>query len=327
MQEDYNSSHTGQQIDNAIDRVIEAEGNGGIKTATPKLTEEQKNALLSLHREYWRDYNDNTFEYENITQQTHLGTAATRNSYANKDTAISQQDVGKYKIQCALYCQLLWMGRSPSDFKANTEDYLPNITKVFNWGYYFNFALRKSVYGIVRQQPTTSPYFGFVKPNLDSYVGSYSYNTSYTGATDDPYGMGQTFTNFMGASEMARELYEIGCEIPYNELDIGDLVFCRATNFNDGYNDLSEWSSFRHINHVVMVYGFYTDAKGNKYPKFAESIEADGTKPIRLASLEPAATGLEKTRCARIMRSCVMCARHPAAFGKGGNVPDEIEVI
>lgn len=290
----------------------------------PKLTDAQKASISSLIKSY-RNINSR-FRYHRIEgTQTQHSKAATRNDYASKDTVLSDNvdSNGRYKIQCSLFVQLIWMGRNASDFPSDTSLYTSTINKLFDWGYYFDFSLRKRVYGMHIGDGANTKYNGFVKPNTDSYNGSYSYTTTYTGATDDPSGMGQTYTNFMGASEMARELYAMGCEIPYSELDVGDLVFFRTPSIADGKNDVSEWMSFRNINHVAIVSRI--DASGN--PVFAEAIEAFDSSPIMLESIESVANKWQAPRCSALMRWAVMCARHPAAFGKGGNVPSNITVI
>lgn len=290
----------------------------------PKLTDAQKSSISSLIKSY-RKINSRFCYHKIEGTQTQHSKAATRNDYASKDTALSDnvRSNGRYKIQCSLFVQLIWMGRKASDFPSDTSLYTSTINKLFDWGYYFDFSLRKRVYGMHIGDGANTKYNGFVKPNTNSYNESYSYTTTYTGATDDPSGMGQTYTNFMGASEMARELYAMGCEIPYSKLDVGDLVFFRTPSIADGKNDVSEWMSFRNINHVAIVSRI--DASGN--PVFAEAIEAFDSSPIMLESIESVANKWQAPRCSALMRWAVMCARHPAAFGKGGNVPSNITVI
>ena len=290
----------------------------------PKLTDTQKASISSLIKSY-RKINSR-FRYHKIEgTQTQHSKAATRNDYASKDTVLSDNagSNGRYKIQCSLFVQLIWMGRKASDFPPDTSLYTSTINKLFDWGYYFDFSLRKRVYGMHIGNSANTKYNGFVKPNTNSYNESYSYTATYTGAADDPSGMGQTYTNFMSASEMARELYAMGCEIPYSELDVGDLVFFRTPSITDRKNDATEWMSFRNINHVAIVSRI--DASGN--PVFAEAIETFDSSPIMLESIEPIANAWQAPRCSALMRWAVMCARHPVAFGKGGNVPSNITVI
>ena len=302
------------------------------KNVTPTLSDAQKQQLRALSREY-QNIHDRFVYHQIIGEQSQHSIAATRNDYAyayDDSKGVHQPylsyDTGKYKVQCSLFAQLVWMGRSADDFPSDITHYEPQITKAFDWGYYFNFPLRKRVYGMHIGDGQDTAYNGFVKPHLDSYKDSYSYTTSYTGAVDDPSGMGQTYTNFMGASEMARELYAMGCEIPYSELDVGDLVFFRTPSIADGKNDVSEWMAFRNINHVAMVSRI--DANGN--PVFIEAIEVDIpglNSPFVVESIESSASAWQAPRCSALMRWAVMCARHPAAFGKGGNVPSEIDTI
>lgn len=302
------------------------------KNIIPTLSDSQKQQLRALSREY-QNIHDRFVYHQIIGVQSQHSIAATRNDYAyayDAGKGVRQPylsyDTGKYKVQCSLFAQLVWMGRSADDFPSDITHYGPQITKAFDWGYYFNFPLRKRVYGMHVGDGQDTAYNGFVKPHLDSYEDSYSYTTSYTGAVDDPSGMGQTYTNFMGASEMARELYAMGCEIPYSELDVGDLVFFRTPSIADGKNDVSEWMAFRNINHVAMVSRI--DANGN--PVFIEAIEVDIpglNSPFVVESIESSASAWQAPRCSALMRWAVMCARHPAAFGKGGNVPSEIDTI
>lgn len=86
--------------------------------------------------------------------------------------------------------------------------------------------------------------YGVTKANGNKY----NYN-SYIGNDGQKY-----LISLDGASYMAEELYEKGYEIPYSELDIGDLIFYRGSSISDGDDDDLEQSSYRYISHVAVVY-------------------------------------------------------------------------
>lgn len=126
---------------------------------------------------------------------------------------------------------------------------------------------------------------------------------------------------FDGASAMAEELYRIGCEVPREEMDIGDLVFYRADDISDENEDILANRAFRNITHVGIVY----DIDENGEPTIMDCTNSY-INPSALGQ-----TSLNSSTAYAIAKSAyqhnqtVMVARHPAAYGKGGNVPSEFK--
>ena len=203
---------------------------------------------------------------------------------------------GKYYINCGLLAQMIWMGRSIYDFM--TEKPTTEITNVYSdWGYYFDFLAAQTSYGVMKNETT--------------YYGSNTY-------IDDN---GNTkFVTFDNAAAMGMELFYKGYEIPYSQVDIGDLVFYRTENEVDGDTDNLEQTSFRNITHVAIV----CDIDEDGIPVLLESSNAY-TAGIGKASLSPKAvtSTFSKIRGAHLTTRVCMAARHPLAWGKGNNVPAE----
>lgn len=195
-------------------------------------------------------------------------------------------------LLCGTFAQMIYMGRSASDFIGT---YANVITKAFDWGYYFDFPIAKRCYGVVK--PDNSRYgFSFMAN------ANYSFN-SFSGSN----------RTFMMAADMAAELYNMGCEIPRSEVQVGDLLFyCDSANNN---MSLETQLNFRHISHVAIVYDI--DAEG-----FVTTIECTlYSPPIVKTGLKLDDTEA-RVRAGFYENAIVMCARHPAAYGKGGNVPN-----
>lgn len=278
------------------------------KTA-PSLTDTQKNQLISL-----------VDDYRGIRERFSYDYDAIRDIYAKSSDAV---DGTLYRINCGLFLQLLWMGRSTSDYPPLVDDnsvspplvageYDNAITKAFDWGFYFPFA-RHAAYGL---KTSSGGYFGWKKPNEDSYKGSYSWNSHYSAAGDaaDNY---QIWDTFAYAADMAEELYRMGCEVPMAEIEVGDVLFFRSASLSDGDSDLYETRAFRHISHAAMLYGWSSE----DLPIFVEATAL--TPPIIRTSLSYS-SDYDKARAANLMGRVCMVARHPAAYGKGGNVPKKI---
>lgn len=176
----------------------------------PSLTDEQKSAIQELMNDYYN--NRGTFYYE----FTHNRNAFTSGSQCYDSTR------NKFKQCCATFVQHLMMGRSVQDFVGkNASTYSSKITKtsVSDFGYYFDFKYRKYLYGITETDETgDTSYYGYVQPNDNNYEGSYSYNSYYHPDSTKP--KKQNFNGFVNANDMARELYEMGCEIPFSELEV-----------------------------------------------------------------------------------------------------------
>lgn len=276
---------------------------------SPSLTDTQKNQLISLVDDYRGIRDRFSYDYDAI-----------RDIYAKESDAV---DGTLYRINCGLFLQLLWMGRSAGDYPPLVDDnsvspplvageYDNAITKAFDWGFYFPFA-RHAAYGL---KNSSGGYFGWKKPNEDSYKGSYSWNSHYSAAGDaaDNY---QIWDTFAYAADMAEELYRLGCEVPMAEIEVGDILFFRSASLSDGDSDLYETRAFRHISHAAMLYGWSSE----DLPIFVEATAL--TPPIIRTSLSYS-SDYDKARAANLMGRVCMVARHPAAYGKGGNVPKKI---
>lgn len=166
--------------------------------------------------------------------------------------------------------------------------------------------------------------------NLDQRaddVGAFTWY-SYFSATRPAYTHHQQINNFMNANDMALELYEMGCEIPYSELDVGDIVFFKAHNRSDERSDFATWA-YRNITHVALVMGFQNmtlnDGTTQKQPIF---IECTGTmQQVIIESSNAFSSEVDRMRSESLHHNIVMCARHPIAFGYKPNVPSEITAI
>lgn len=280
----------------------------------PTLTEEQKLAMQALMDDYYN--NRGTFYYE----FTH-----SRDAFTSGGTAYDSTK-GKFKQCCATFAQHIMMGRSVNDFVGKTgSTYSANITKtaVSDFGYYFDFKYRKYLYGITgTDESGNTEYYGWVKPNADNFEGSYSYNTYYHPNSKNPEK--QNFNGFCNANDMARELYEMGCEIPFAELDVGDIVF---TYDNDLSNDTSMYNfvAWRNIYHVCLVYDVkQIDASSKEiyYIECTSYFDVD-ERPIEKPYLSSSQMDL-RFKAFRLTEDMAFCARMPVAFGYEPNVPDKI---
>lgn len=280
----------------------------------PTLTDEQKMAMQKLMDDYYN--NKGTFFYE----FTHNRNAFTSGGQCYDSTK------GKFKQCCATFVQNIMMGRSVNDFVGkNASTYSANITKtpVSDFGYYFDFKYRKYLYGLTdTDENGNTVYYGYEQPNEDNYEGSYSYNSYYH--PDSKKANKQNFNGFCNANDMARELYEMGCEIPFSELDVGDIVF---TYDNDLSNDSSmfNFTAWRNIYHVAMVYDVkQIDASSKEiyYIECTSYFNVD-TRPIEKPYLSSSQMDL-RFKAFKLTEDMAFCARMPIAFGYEPNVPSKI---
>lgn len=254
----------------------------------------------------------------------------TRNDYAASSTTKSD---GLNKSNCETFAQNIWMGRSVNDYKKST--YTGDVTKAFDWGYFFQFAYRKAYnlkYAADASDPSKVLWPGFVRANGDDYVGSYSNNSHYDSGVSDP--QRQSPESWMVAGDMAYELMLMGCEISAHEMQVGDMLFFRAASLQDGVADAFQNQQFRNISHVGLCYGFDGDGR----PIICECTSG-WNDPIMITGLGDDCEALlptghsdnrwvwTRTRAAALSRRLVMVARHPAAFGRDSNVPGKITVI
>jgi hypothetical protein len=281
----------------------------------PTLTEEQKLAIQSLMDDYYN--NKGTFYYE----FTH-----NRNAFTSGGTCYTSAK-SKFKMCCATFVQNIMMGRSVNDFVGKTgSTYSSAITKtdVSGFGYYFDFKYRKYLYGITEKDESGNfkGYYGWNQPNEDNYEGSYSYNSYYSESGNQPYS--QNFNGFCNANDMARELYEMGCEIPFSELDIGDIVFTYDNDLSDN-SSMFNFHAWRNIYHVAMVYDVKQIDASSKELYFIECtsyFDVDN-RPIEKPYLSSAQMDL-RFKGFKLLEDMVFCARMPVAFGYEPNVPDRI---
>ena len=271
---------------------------GGSYNTAPELSAEQKAAIKSLADDYYT--NRGRFNYLS---------SATINDYAS---ASSVKYSNKYKICCSLLAGLLWMGRDAADFPTlDGEDTYSNaVTKAFDFGYYFQFADR-ALYGL---HPNDG-YYGFYNQFGDAdYAGSYSWNSYYQAGANTQYH--QRYNPFLYANDMAKEMDRLGYSIPMSELQTGDLIFTQYPTF-DPKKDTFDAIAYKHINHVAIVYE-KTDSGIvviESTPRFTDAIHKSSS----------AGTDEEKVRIGYLLNTAVCFARHPAAWGNGGNVPQSIE--
>lgn len=282
----------------------------------PSLTDEQKLAIQSLMDDYYN--NKGTFYYE----FTHNRDAfATSNCY----TAAKS----KFKMCCATFVQNIMMGRSVNDFVGKTSStYSPNITKtaVSDFGYYFDFKYRKYLYGIQKTDEDGNPigYYDFVQPNENDYKGSYSANSYYMEGASNLFS--QNFNGFCNANDMARELYEMGCEIPFSELEVGDIVFTYDNNLDDN-SSMFNFSAWRNIYHVAMIYDVKQIDESSKeiyYIECTSYFDVDN-RPIEKPYVSSEQMDL-RFKGFKLTEDCVFCARFPSVFGYTPNVPSRITV-
>lgn len=280
----------------------------------PMLTDEQKLALQSLMDDYYN--NRDTFYYE-FTHNRDAFTAGSNCYTAEK---------GKFKQCCATFVQNIMMGRSVSDFVGkNASTYSANITRtdVSDFGYYFDFKYRKYLYGLTdTDENGNAVYYGYNQPNDDNYEGSYSYNSYYH--PDSKKANKQNFNGFCNANDMARELYEMGCEIPFSELDIGDIIFTLDNDLSDNTSMLN-FHAWRNIYHVGMVYDVKQIDASSKEIYFIECtsyFDVDN-RPIEKPFLSSSEMDL-RFKAFKLTEDMAFCARMPIAFGYMPNVPSKI---
>lgn len=251
----------------------------------PSLTTEQKNSLKKLMDDYFN--NKDLFIYDGSFR---------RESYAYPNTVPDLNSTmqgcvynEQYVLNCGVFAQMIWMGRKITDFSPTPST---KINKEFDWGYYFGFTSCRRAYGVTKASGT-------------------KYNTNtYLSENGNRY-----FITFDNAAAMAQELFQKGYEIPYSEIDIGDLVFYRSDHISDKDDDGLEQSSFRYITHVGVVYDI------TEYgPIIIESSNAY-VAAIGKAGFGDNMSSFSNIREAGIEQRVVMAARHPVAWGHIGNVP------
>lgn len=283
----------------------------------PSLTDEQKAAMQKLMDDYYN--NRSTFYYE----FTHNRNAFTSGGQCYDSTR------GKFKQCCATFVQHLMMGRSINDFLGkNASTYSAKITKtdVSEFGYYFDFKYRKYLYGLTDTDDNgETTYYGFIQPNSDNFEGSYSYNSYYHPDSTRP--KKQNFNGFVNANDMARELYEMGCEIPFSELEVGDIIFTLDPDMRDN-SSMFNFVAWRNIYHVGMVYDVKQIDASSKEIYYIEctSYFDTETRPIEKPVLSSPQMDL-RFKAFKLTEDMAFCARMPIVFGYQPNVPDSITAV
>lgn len=282
------------------------------KAKAPKLTAAQKQEI----REVADSYEDNgtTFYYDfNLTRNDFANNRCRKGYGANGD-------VYRFGLNCNTFVENVWMGRMATDFVGKTADTYSNEFKPkFEWGWMMNYRNRRRVAGLAaRVDGKIDYYYNYQQPNKaqdeEDYRGSYSTTSSYDkDCTDtEKYPKMQWFRSFMTAADMAQELWEMGCEVPFDELDVGDLVFVSPRGDKNTEKDtLFAKLAWRNIVHVVLVYGKSSD--GTLW--FMDCTDRQMDDPIFMPSLGSSYES-NVVEAVDILSNIAMCARHPAAWGK-----------
>lgn len=277
----------------------------------PRLTDEQKKQLKNLVSLYTVKATRERFYYSGSTL---------RNSYLSPNAFY---DASRVKVNCGLFCGLLWAGVHPDTFVKyldNQAEYTGLLEKYFDWGYEFRYPNRKA-FGLTRSSGET---LGLLKPNADSYIGASSFNSYYS--PDSEREDKQKFYTYATAADMAWELYANGYEIQMKDIDVGDLLFFRARNLSDTMDDYDEAIRFRNITHVGMVSAISV-VEGQKVWSIAESTSMIGTG-FPVANLEYSSlTATTVARLASLNNKICMVARHPSAFGVASNLGEKFTEI
>ena len=277
-------------------------------SSTPRLTDEQKAELKGLMDSYYS--NRTMFCYD---------WAATRNYYANNRCWVPE--FSKFRMCCTTFVEMLWMGRAVSDFKdKDGSTYSNAITPAFDWGYYFQYNDRKHLGGVTRLDDEGNVAYYKYKQPLGEDKYSYSVNTVYDADYVDnaSYPHAQVPKGFMMANDMAKELYLMGCEIPFSELEQGDLVFI-GDKWDESVNEhlFFQNTRFRGISHVAMVYKI-TDGVVMLIDCTDDAFDtkAGAGLPILLCREDHSSEMFTRARAIYMLGNVAMCARHPAAWGK-----------
>lgn len=257
---------------------------------TTKLTYEQKSALKNLMDDYFS--NKSKFIYDGTFRRESYAYPKTISTLDSNSNIAGCMYKGKYILNCGLFAQMIWMGRSIEDFAATPKN---EINTDFDWGYYFDFQAAQAAYGVMK--------------NSSTYYSSNTYENAASG---------KSFITFDNAAAMAQELYVKGCEIPYAEADIGDLVFYRSDNISDGDTDALEQTSFRYITHVGIVYN-----KANDGTLTMMECSSAFAACLGKSGLGTDVTKFGNVRAANAAQRIVMVGRHPVAAGRAGNVPEK----
>lgn len=174
---------------------------------------------------------------------------------------------------------------------------------------------------------------GNISVRCDTKLEAGSYNIAINGVfipKDEVYPNGEILPlGYDGAANMAEELHALGYEVPYSQIDIGDLVFFRDSDISDDFrnklgstdDDATINKAFRNIGHVGVVYDFDEDG----YPIVADCTDAYSSPIVIGKTRIGSSENFSKAKASSERNYTVMVARHPAAFGaidKDHQVPD-----
>jgi hypothetical protein len=287
---------------------------------TPSLTDDQKAQLVELAGLYTNSNNRKKFKYDGGTL---------RDSYLGGDSAfiVDGENGTRIKINCGLYCGLLWAGVTPETFIKdinNPSEFTGELSFMdkFDWGYEFIYPNNVAC-GVVKDDDTPYGLISIIEngePKIYEQAGSYTtyYNPNSTNS------LHQTNFSFMTAADMANELYIGGYEVQMKDVEVGDLLFFTAKSISDGHDDYDEAMRFRNITHVAMVTDVINVDDDNRAKRiwFTESTSMLGDDwPI--ATLKDTGGDATITRLAYLTNRIVMVGRHPAAFGMLSNITDK----
>lgn len=280
----------------------------------PTLTATQRNAIVNLVNSYYnKRLNGSAYNF------VYTG-GVNRNYYANKDCFNSS---GQVKLNCSTFVQMVWAGISPDSFVGKRSSFNGSVTKVFDWGYWFEFPYRK-FYHLTAPNGDTGALtmYGYIQPNANSYEDAYSITTYYSpnGSTANKKQFPRTF---MTAADMARELKFLGCEVPLSEAMTGDLVFLKAPRLDDNQADETDNASYMNINHVAIITNSTNIADNDL--TFVECTPYFDSA-LGVAKISHATTA-NSFRAVEIIDRIVMVARHPSAFGISSPVPSVVNTI
>ena len=295
----------------------------GYQHKYPVLTTEQKNQIKALAESYYNVGKD----VGNTKATFHYDTNVMRNDFANSRCYDPYGECDSFALCCITFAEMVWMGRDVKDFVGKNRDtYSNKITQAFDWGYYFDFNDRKNAAGICKkdEEGKVAGYYNFRNPNEDktNFKNSYSTNSRFdysladTEANRKKYPMLNWFKSFMYANDAAQELSRMGCEIPFEELDIGDLIFTSPR-----YDLDTESATFfgkmcwRNITHVAMVYDKAADGTLT-FIDCSNHFAVDDFRQCIYLSSTSYTNPFDIVKSTGLMNNIVMCARHPAAWGK-----------
>lgn len=290
------------------------------KGLIPTLTTKQKGEIKALAKSYF----DVGYATSGRDAVFHYDYNVVRNDYAtSRCFGVKREETyQRFGLCCNTFVEMVWMGRKVTDFVGKTAGtYSHVIGKAFKWGYYFGFKDRENFSGVAERNDDGSiiRYYNYKNPHgydSDNFEGSYSTNTYYdsTIVSLKNFPKQQWFKSFMTAGDVAQELYRMGCEIPFEELDVGDIVFTRPrytlnSESETFYNNIG----WRNISHVVLVYEKAADGTLT----FMDCTDRGSKNQfIFTASVGDQSYMSNVAEAVEIINNVVMCARHPAAWGK-----------